>query len=129
MATALDEAKHYGSEDSTKAVEAIDRLAAKMSDANKQLRRSIDELAQVRVTARTGRGAEFVFDWCEAIFPKMVADEEIGDAVELIDKWRRDPTCKHFRGKIVVKVVSTIVVLALNSIRFVVSSLGGKKAE
>jgi len=73
--------------------------------------------------------AEAVMDWCDAIFPNAVASEEIGDALELINRWRRDPACEHVKAKIVVKVVSTLVVLALNSIRYVVSSVRGKKVE
>ena len=78
---------------------------------------------------RASAMARLAFDWMEAIFPKRVVSEEVGDALELIDRWRRDQVGKHLYAKIAVKVVSTIIVLSLNSIRFVVSSFAGKKAE
>lgn len=79
--------------------------------------------------ARAVARARDVFDWCDAIFPKPLTKEEIGDALELIDSWHRDPACAYLRTKIALKVSSTLIVLVLNSIRFVVSSVAGKKAE
>ena len=75
------------------------------------------------------RRAEAVLSWCEAIFPKRVAEEEIGDALELINRWQCDPTCGHVNAKIAVKVVSTVFVLVLNSIRFLVSSIKGSEEK
>jgi hypothetical protein len=34
--------------------------------------------------------AEAVFGWCEAAFPRRVTSEEIGDALEQINRWRRE---------------------------------------
>jgi hypothetical protein len=109
-----------------------DGLAARLADAARHDTSVARRAAAVR--RRMGvvhvvRRAEFVMGWCEAIFPKRVAAEEIGDALELIARWRNDPTCKHVRAKIAVKVVTTIVVLALNAVRYAVSCWRGKKAE
>jgi hypothetical protein len=73
--------------------------------------------------------AKSVFDWVKAILPRRVEGEEVGDALEQIEGWRRDPRCKHARVKIVLKVVSTLVVVSLNSIRFLISSLKGSDSK
>jgi hypothetical protein len=75
------------------------------------------------------RRAESAMSWLEAVFPKRITGEEIGDALEEINRWVHDPACKHVRAKITVKVVSTAVFMVLNTIRYVLSSIAGKKTE
>jgi hypothetical protein len=88
-----------------------------------------DEAKGVAEFYEVATRAEVVFEWMQVFFPRRVAMEEIGEALELINRWRSGPTSRHLRLKIAIKVVSTIAVIALNSVRFVVSSFAGKKAE
>jgi hypothetical protein len=86
-------------------------------------------LAERSKTHAVSRRADRVFDWVFAALPKRVTSEEIGDALEEIDRWRRTTDCKHVGAKITLKVASTIFFVVLNALRYVVSSARGKKVE
>ena len=70
--------------------------------------------------------AEGILTLVEAVFSKRVRGEEVGDAVELIHRFKGH---RFARALIYMKVATTIFWLFVNSIREFRSSMLGKKAE
>jgi hypothetical protein len=77
--------------------------------------------------SRAATRAAAVFAAFELVLPKRLRSEEIGDAVEIVNRIAVAPTCPHRGLKIAVKVASTIVWLLVNSVREVMSAVWGKK--
>jgi hypothetical protein len=82
----------------------------------------MDERATARMNA-LGR-VEAGFDFIELLVPKRVADEEIGDALELIARLMREG---RPAWQIYLKALSAAFFVLLNGVREVTSSLLGKK--
>ena len=87
-----------------------------------------EELAEARAAISVVR-ARCSLDWLELFFPKRVIDEEVGDALEVIDKIVADPECSKRSLKIFLKVVTTIFWVAVNSVRFARSKFSEKSPD
>jgi hypothetical protein len=121
-------APHHGRGRSV--ADAVHAFEGTMSLADRAVRTSVKSLVrELAGSRRASKNAETAMAWLEVIFPKRVASEEIGDALELIHRLESDPACRHRDAKIYVKVVSTVLCLLVNSVRYVASSMIGKNAE
>jgi hypothetical protein len=69
---------------------------------------------------------ERAFDWLSLAVPKRIAQEDIGDALELIGNLRTDGASPWM---IWLKVISTFCWVAMNSVREVTSALLGRKGR
>lgn len=70
---------------------------------------------------------ESSFRLVDLLVPKRLSNEEIGDAVECINRMLMDPAYKPW--KIWLKVATTWIWIAVNAVRNVASALTGKRAE
>jgi hypothetical protein len=61
--------------------------------------------------------------------PKRLRDEEIGDAMEVINKIAADQTCPNRGRKIVLKLITAYFWLLVNSAREVFGAFRGKKSS
>jgi hypothetical protein len=73
--------------------------------------------------------ADSTFRLLDAVLPKRLVDEDIGDALEAMNRVAKDPRYKYPRLVIRVRFVVTLVCVALNWVRYVCASVLGKKAE
>jgi hypothetical protein len=78
---------------------------------------------------RAARAARSAFRWIGIFLPRRIRDEEIGDALEDIQKIIRDPNCPNVRRAVRWKIVSTSFWLVWHGVRHVSASIRGKKAE
>jgi hypothetical protein len=79
-----------------------------------------------RSDARNGavRAAERYFDLVELFVPSRIGREEIGDAMDVINRLANDPNGS--RWKVRLKIVSTIFWVIVNAIRHVLFGARGK---
>jgi hypothetical protein len=80
---------------------------------------------------RTGKDmCRICFDWVSVFLPKRIVKEDVGDALERIAEWRERHQGNWLRAMIVLKIVSTLFFLTINTVREIASALwGGKKAN
>jgi hypothetical protein len=95
----------------------LDELQAEAVAFLEKAPRSIDYSG---ILSRVAQG----FDLLQLVVPKRIADEEIGDALELIDRLARE---RRPKWRIYLKAASAVFFVLLNAIREVSSSLLGKK--
>lgn len=75
---------------------------------------------------RTMLHVDRTFRFVSLLVPKRLANEEIGDALEVItEHFKRSPK----RWPVYLKLVTTIFWIAVNTIRYLLASLKGSKAE
>jgi hypothetical protein len=84
-------------------------------------------MGEVRMALAVERSQSW-FEWLEMFVPKRLS-EDIGDALEVINRIASDPDCLHPRAMIWAKCISTTFWVFINLIRYVTSSVLGKKAE
>jgi hypothetical protein len=74
--------------------------------------------------------AEGAFRWLDVLFlDKSVVDEQVGDALEVINRIVRGGKYQRRSLAVWLKIVTTYVWVFMNSIRFKLMSRTGKKAE
>jgi hypothetical protein len=77
---------------------------------------------------RAAERSRLWFHWLDVIFPPRIT-EEVGDALEWMDRIAADPNCKNPVRKIRIKRVTTVFWVIVNSIRYFMSGIMGRKAE
>jgi hypothetical protein len=119
--------------ESGKALNAkLDVHIAKLEESNARFRATVAVLGASLHSARheqATKRAQSVLGWLEVIVPRRLNKEDVGDAMEQITAWASDPTCRQVRTKIAIKVASAIVFAGLNTFRYLVASLTGKKTD
>ncbi len=75
---------------------------------------------------RAARAAFGVLSWCEALLPRRLRDEDLGDAFEDVARFQREG---RPGGQILAKAITTALVLLVNGIREVASALIGKRSS
>lgn len=69
-------------------------------------------------------GAERVFAWLAILAPRLVWEQETGDALEVINTMQREGRSKL---QVTAKIISTVFWVFLNAIREIVGSFTGRK--
>jgi hypothetical protein len=77
-------------------------------------------------TARATTTAIRILTWCEALLPKRLRDEDLGDALEDLARFARQG---RSRAQILAKALTTVLVLFVNGVREITAALTGRKSS
>jgi hypothetical protein len=75
---------------------------------------------------RSSQTAFAILSWCEAFLPKRIRQEDLGDAMEDLARFQREG---RSGAQLIVKAITTAVVLFVNGVREVVAAFAGKKTS
>ena len=91
--------------------------------------RFVSDMTIAKERVRAARAAESAFRWVGILLPKRIRDEEIGDALEDINRILRDPTCPNVLKAVRWKIASTWFWLAVHALGRIGAAIRGRKAE
>ena len=127
---------HYVGAVGTTAVDpaVLENMRAMIEDPEADLHtdivaRNILPIKKVERRMKALQRAANALDWIELIFPRRIANEEIGDAREIMARIAADSSCSNPSLKMGVKALTTVFWVVVNSIRLIRSSWLGKRAE